>query len=98
MSAALVATAPTLGPSPRLIWTVAITGATAATAYTIEITGPSGAHAIFEVTTDGAGAASVPYVPMTAGSFSGTLRPTAEYRGTTTALATLAATTVNKFN
>lgn len=98
MSAALAATAPALGAVPRLAWTLNITGATATTAYTVDVTGPSGAHSLFEVTTDGAGAGSVLYVPMTAGSFTATLRPTAEYRGTTTATASLTATTVGKFN
>lgn len=99
MAAALTATAPAATYKvARLAWTLNVTGASNATAYTIEVTGPSGAHTIIEVTTDGSGAASALYVPMTDGSFTATLRPTAEYRGTTTAAASLAATVVNPFN
>jgi len=98
MTASVAATAPGLGAVSKLAWTLTVAGASNSTAYIIEVTGPSGAHTIIEVTTDGSGGATALFVPMTAGSFSATLRPRSEYQGTTTAAASLSATTVNPFN
>jgi hypothetical protein len=90
MTAAIVVTSGTQAFMP---WVLTGTGFSNSTAYVVDVTGPTGVSRK-NVTSDGSGGFTVTHVPQNAGSLTVAVRPLAETLGTTTAAATIAATTI----
>jgi S1-C subfamily serine protease len=87
MAAAVVVAAASVA-EPFLSRVVTGSGLTASTAYILTATHPSGAKQRIEVTTDGAGGFTFPFVFQERGNVTFAIRPRAEWEGSTTAAAT----------
>lgn len=72
--------------------TVTGAGLTASTAYIMSAVHPSGNRQRVEVTTDGSGGFTFPFVFQERGTVTFTIRPRTEWEGTTTTLTTTTAT------
>lgn len=72
--------------------TVTGAGLTATMAYVMSAAHPSGNQQRIEVTTDGSGGFTFPFVFQERGTVTFTVRPATEWNGTTTTLATTTAT------